>query len=52
MFFLDGFLKYFLLGLAASFLFLAIFEFSLRVKKEQISWSYRMIAVLTGLYLT
>lgn len=52
MFFLEGFLKYFLLGLAASFLFLAIFEVSLRIKKEQISWSYRMIAVVTGLYLT
>lgn len=52
MFYLDGYLNYFLPGLAASFLFLGIFEVSLRVKKEQISWSYRMIAVLTGLYLT
>lgn len=52
MFFLEDILKYLLPGLAASFLFLGIFEIGLRFRKEQISWSYRMIAVFTGLYLT
>lgn len=52
MFSLQSILHYFLPGLAASLLFLGIFEISLRVNKEQVSWSYRIIALLTGIYLT
>lgn len=51
-YFLPGILRYFLPGFAVSLLFLLIFEVSLQVRKEKVSWSYRMIILLTGIYLT
>lgn len=44
--------NYLLPGLLASLLFLGIFELALLIKKEKVSWSYRIIILLTGLYLT
>lgn len=45
-------LHFFSPGIAVSFLFLGIFEISLRIRKERVSWFHRMIILLTGLYLT
>lgn len=52
MFYESVFLRYLIPGLAASILFLGIFEITLRIKNERISWFHRIMVLAMGLYLT